>query len=82
MPFLLLFGISSYLLVGVILTYHTSLGRKYFAATQTRLLFLWILPAITIIFYCVVLFSIVLVDEILFGAKDENPGLEKLLNIH
>lgn len=74
-----LFGLSSYLLVGIILSYHTPLGKKYYSTRQISLTFLWIFPVVGVILYGILFFySFVVVDVFLF---DDNNGLQKLLNL-
>ena len=75
----LLCGLATYLLVGMVLTHYSPLGKKYFANTRTRLIFLWIFPAVGIVLFIITsLFSLVLVD--LFVFNDDNPdgGLAEL----
>ena len=75
------FGLSTYLLIGMVLTHYTPLGKKYFAKTRTRLIFLWIFPIIGIALYFMVMsFNILVIDMILFGANNPDNGLEKLLD--
>lgn len=77
----ILTGLTSYLLMGMIVTHYTSLGKKYFVATPIRLIFFWAFPVIGIVLYVItMIFSILVVDIALFGDKNINRGLEKLLD--
>ncbi|MBI2065215.1 MAG: hypothetical protein HYT62_04140 [Candidatus Yanofskybacteria bacterium] len=78
----LLFGLATYLLIGMMLTHYAPLGKRYFARTRTRLIFLWIFPVAGIVLYVIVmLFCVLVVDLILFnGGNTPDGGLEKLFD--
>ena len=78
----LLFGLATYLLAGMVLTHYTPLGKKYFANTRTRLIFLWIFPLIGLVLFAItIVFSILIVDVLMFGDNNLDGGLEKLFRI-
>lgn len=80
LPWLLL-GLTTYLLAGMVITHYTPLGKKYFTATPTRLIFLWIFPVIGIAVFVISITFFFVVDTLLFGDNDGNPGLFKLFGL-
>lgn len=77
----LLFGLTLYFLVGMILTYHTPLGKKYFVNNQIRLVSLWIFPITGIIVYVIATLLVLVVDEVILFNNKNNPGLKELLGL-
>lgn len=76
----LLFGVTLYLLVGMVLAHHTSLGSKYYPTSPVRLTFFWIVPIVGVVFWFFGVFvAEFLGDGILFGDKNGDPGISKLL---
>jgi tryptophan-rich sensory protein len=62
----LLLGLASYLLIGMILTHHAPLGRKYYRNTPIRLTFFWIIPIAWTAIFVMGLFIVQMADEVLF----------------
>ena len=70
----------TYLLIGMIVSYHTPLGKKYYPQSQDLLVFFWILPIMIAVIWGIIFFASLLIDCILMMDRPNNIGLSKLFN--
>ncbi len=66
----------TYLLIGMIISYHSPLGNSYYPKKRFRLVFLWIFPIILIVSWTIIILAALAIEVVLFGDNSGNPGLE------